>query len=155
MQNVSLPSSPWWRSVLSFKSSSTQGRASALALGSPFLLSMVLSAFLKIHTIKMQTSATKTGVRNGMAVRQTPNGAHLPTPAPGFKPPGSGQRRAVPGAGRERCVGREQSELSDSVRICQGAKLTACAFWVCCGLVMRRCPRCYIDCVHNQYILRQ
>lgn len=63
MLSCVLPSSPPWRSVLSFKSSSTHGRDSVFWLG---LLSGFLVPFLvplRIIPINTQIIATKTGVR--------------------------------------------------------------------------------------------
>ena len=125
---VSLPSSPWWRSVLSFRSSSTQGRTSALALGSPFRLLLLPSPFLKIHTIKMQTTATRTGVRKNMVVRLTLtlNSAHTSHTA--LKQTETRTRNE----GRGSC-GRDRVNSVTLRGLCKGAKITACALGVCCG----------------------
>lgn len=82
---MSLPSSSWWRPVLSSKWACTQGRASAWALVSFFLLLIRPATFLKIGTIRMQTIAPKTGIRKNMAERRTLNGGVHTSHSPVFK----------------------------------------------------------------------
>lgn len=128
----SLPSCAWWWSVLSFKSSSTQGRAPG---SSPFFCWRLLSAGLKIHTIKTQTTATKTGVRESMVGSLSLQVSAGPTLV--FKQPGAGVRNAGrEGKGREERRGRNKVQNSQTPRDLAKGQRSQSHVWGGFGLVL-------------------